>query len=119
MHHRYYSTKLQVFQEYLAPRRVLVPEQVGVASPSHQKEKEKAGRLSCGYGNLLCGEKVALNVPHILSQCASRRTTQDALAARAYAHTVYGILPSEQMGVGLAQTLQFVQSKMRAAIPIG
>ena len=40
MHYRYYSTKLQVFQEYLAPRRVLVPEQVGVA------EKEKARRLA-------------------------------------------------------------------------
>ena len=52
----------------------------------HQKEKEKAGRLSCGYGNLLCGEKVTLNVPHILSRCASRRTTQDALAERAYAN---------------------------------
>ena len=32
MHYRYYSTKLQVFQEYLAPRRVLVLIQVGVAS---------------------------------------------------------------------------------------
>ena len=31
MHYRYYSTKLQVFQEYLAPRRVLVLIQVGVA----------------------------------------------------------------------------------------
>ena len=86
MHYRYYSTKLQVFQEHLEPWRVLVPEQVGVASPSHQKEKEKAGRLSCGYWNLLCGEKVALNVPHIVSRCASRRTTQDALAERAYAN---------------------------------
>ena len=53
---------------------------------SHQKEKEKAGRMSCRYGNLLCGEKVALNVPRILSRSASRRTTQDALAGRAYAN---------------------------------
>ena len=42
--------------------------------------------MSFLYGNLLCGEKVALNVPHILSRCASRRTTQDALAERAYAN---------------------------------
>ena len=43
-------------------------------------------RISCRYGNLLCGEKVALNVPRILSRSASRRTTQDALAKRAYAN---------------------------------
>ena len=38
MHHRYYSTKLQVFQEYLAPRRVLVVIQVGVALLKKEKQ---------------------------------------------------------------------------------
>ena len=54
MHYRYYSTKLQVFQEYLALRRVLVPEQVGVA------EKEKARLLTLlqlvFYGDARCCE---------------------------------------------------------------
>ena len=76
-------------QDALAKRAYANPataSQGEIPRTGHQKEKEKAGRLSCRYGTLLCGEKVALNVPHILSQCASRRTTQDALAERAYAN---------------------------------
>ena len=45
--------------------------------------------MSIRYGNLLCGEKVALNVPRILSRSALRRTTQDALAERAYANPAH------------------------------
>ena len=37
---------------------------------------------------------------------------------RWYAHTVYGILPSEQMTVGRARTIRLAESKMRVAIPI-
>ena len=41
MHYRYHSTKLQVFQEHLAPGRVLVLIQVGVAI-----KKKKQGHLN-------------------------------------------------------------------------
>ena len=54
MHYRYYSTKLQVFQEYLALRRVPRLIQVGVA------EKEKARWLALlqpvFYCNARCGK---------------------------------------------------------------
>ena len=77
MHYRYYSTKLQVFQEYLAPRRVLVYIQVGVASLykkarsfsatslSHQRKLHRQKKhhptrwcktRSAAYGNFAFGE---------------------------------------------------------------
>ena len=61
MHYRYYSTKLQVFQEYLAPRRVLVLIQVGVKKENPEGIEPLERVLECGwceqsadsYGNLL------------------------------------------------------------------
>ena len=62
MHHRYHSTKLQVFQEYLAPRRVLVLIREPTALPAHVKslsrhktplKDNKKGSMSHVYGNFI------------------------------------------------------------------